>query len=113
MAEDQFVNGDDIRPIEIEHRCDEIFEGAGLQQRYNYIVYHFDCNGSYFWARAYTDDIGTVSVFGPFESRDKRNLISGPLDKAMLSYFKRRFRKIQKPGEAGYTVIWSGQLHAE
>jgi hypothetical protein len=113
MAEDQFVNSDNIRPIEIEHRCDEIFEGAALQQRYNYIVYHFDCNGSYFWARAYTDDIGTVSVFGPFESRDKRNLTSGPLDEAMLSYFKRRFRKIQKLGKEGYTAVWSRERHGE
>lgn len=47
MAEDQFVNSDNIRP-EIEHRCDEIFEGEALLQKYNYIVYHFDCDGSYF-----------------------------------------------------------------
>jgi hypothetical protein len=74
MAEDQFVNGDNVTPIEIEHRCDEIFEGEVLLQRYNYIVYHFDYNGSYLWARTYTDEINIVSVGGPFESRDKRNL---------------------------------------
>jgi hypothetical protein len=34
-------------------------------------------------------------------------LTSGPLDEAMLSYFKRRFRKIQKLGNEGYTAIWS------
>jgi hypothetical protein len=113
MAEDQFVNSDNVRPIEIEHRCDELFEGGALLQRYNCIVYHFDCNGSYFWARTYTDEIGTVSVYGPFESREKRNLTSGPLDEAMLSYFKRRFRKIRRLGEEGYAVVWSDEQHGE
>jgi hypothetical protein len=98
MAED--LDGDNIGPIEIEHRCDEIFEGEALQERYNYIVYHFDCNGSYFWARTYTDNIGTVSVSGPYD-REKKNLISGPLDEAMLSYFKRRFN----------TVVWRNERH--
>jgi hypothetical protein len=110
MAEDQFVNRDDIRPIEIEHRCDGF---SALLQRYSYIVYHFDCDGSYFWARAYTDDIVSVSVYGPFESRDKRNLTSGPLDEAMLSYLKLRFRKIQKLGKEGYTAVWSSERHDE
>jgi hypothetical protein len=107
------LDGDNISPFEIEHKCDEIFEGEALLQRYNYIVYHFNCSGSYFWARTYTDDIGTVSVFGPFESREKRNLISGPLDEAALSYFKRRFRKIEKFDKEGYTVIWCNERHAE
>jgi hypothetical protein len=113
MAEGQFVSSGSIRPIEIEHRCDDIFESGALLQRYNYIVYHFNCDGSYFWARTYTDEIGTVSVYGPFESRDKRKLTSGPLDEAMLSYFKRRFRKIQKLGEEGYTVVWSSEQRDE
>jgi hypothetical protein len=66
-----------------------------------------------FWARTYTDDIGAVSVYGPFESRDRKNLISGRLDEAMLSYFKRRFRKIQKLGVEGYTVVWCNERHGE
>jgi hypothetical protein len=48
MAEGQLVNSESVKPIEIEHICDEILEGEALQQRYSYIVYHFDCNGSYF-----------------------------------------------------------------
>jgi hypothetical protein len=57
MAEHQFVDSDNVRPTEIEHRCDEIFDGEALEQKYNYIVYHFDCNGTYFWARTYTDEL--------------------------------------------------------
>jgi hypothetical protein len=113
MAGDQLVDGDSVKPVEIEHRCDEIFEGRVLLQRYNYIIYHFDCGGSYFWARTYTDEIDTVSVYGPFENRDKKNLTSDPLDEAILSYLKRRFRKIQKLGEEGYTVVWSIEQHGE
>jgi hypothetical protein len=72
MAEDQFLSSDNVTPIEIEHRCDEIFKGEGLLQKYNYIVHHFDYNGS--WARTYTDEINTVAEGGPFASRDRRNL---------------------------------------
>jgi hypothetical protein len=70
MAEDQFLRSDNVTPIEIEHRCDEIFKGEGPLQKHNYIVYHFDYNGS--WART-CDEINTAED-GPFESRDRRNL---------------------------------------
>jgi hypothetical protein len=107
MAEYRFVDRDNFRPTEIEHKCDEIFDGEALEQKYNYIVYHFDCKGTYFWARTYTDEIDTVSVYGPFESRDTMNRISGSLDETMLSYFKRRFRKIQTLGNEGHMAVWS------
>jgi hypothetical protein len=101
------VDCDNVKPTEIEHKCEEIFDGEALEQKYNYIVYHFNCNGTYFWARTYIDEIGTVSVHGPFESRDTMKLISGSLDEAMLSYFRRRFRKIQTLGNEGYMCVWS------
>jgi hypothetical protein len=107
MAGHRLVDRDDVRPTEIEHKCDESFSGDDLEQSYNYMVYHFDCNGVYFWARAYIDEIDTVSVHGPFESRGTMNPVPGALDQAMLAYFKRRFRQIKAPGNAGYVVIWS------
>src|SRR5262245_40479249 len=42
-ADFRSVDADDLAPSKIEHRCEELFEGETLVQKYNYIVYHFDC----------------------------------------------------------------------
>jgi hypothetical protein len=108
MREMRFVEADDIMPSEIEHRCEEIFDGEMLEQKYNYLVYHFDLNGSYYWARSYTDEIHTVSVYGPFDGRDSMKLRSSPLDEAVFSYLKRRFARIQVlRADEGYVTLWS------
>jgi hypothetical protein len=107
MTEHRFVDRDDMVPTEIEHKCEALFVGDECLQIYNYIIYHFDCNGAYFWARTYIDEIDAVSVYGPFEGRHTRNRISGPLNEGMLSYLKRRFRKIQMLGNDGYVDVWS------
>ena len=107
MAEHRIVDRDEVVPTEIEHKCEALFVGDQCEQRYNYIIYHFGCNGAYFWARTYIDEIGTVSVHGPFEDRHTMTRIHGPLNEGMLSYLKRRFRKIQTLGNDGYVDVWS------
>jgi hypothetical protein len=107
MVEIRVIDSDSVWPIEIEHKCEEMFDGDTLEQKYNYIVYHFNRDGRYFWARTYTDEIDSVSVHGPFDRRDTMKELPGSLDDAMLSYFKRRFRKIKTLGSEGYVVIWS------
>ena len=106
MTEHRFVDRDEVVPTEIEHRCEELFVGDKCEQRYNYVIYHFDRNGAYFWARTYIDEIDTVSVHGPFEGRHAMNRVSGPLNEGMLSYLKRRFRKIQTLGNEEYMEVW-------
>jgi hypothetical protein len=69
MTEHRIVIRDDVVPTAIEHKCEEHFAGEELEQKYNCIVYHFARNDGYFWARTYTDEISTVSVYGPFEGR--------------------------------------------
>jgi len=108
MAEPRLVDSDVTEPTTIEHKCEEMFVGGALEQKYNYIVYHFDANGAYIWARTYVEEIKTVSVHGPFESRTTRELIQGPLDPAVLSYLKRRFKTIKALRSEGYVTIWSG-----
>jgi len=103
----RLIDPDPARPSEIEHKCDEILDGDTLVQKYNYFVYHFERDGRYFWARTYTHEIGTVSVYGPFDGRGTMKPLSGRLDDAMLSYFKRRFEKIDMLGSEGYVTIWS------
>jgi hypothetical protein len=109
FSTDQYrsVESDDIEPSEIEHKCEELFDGDALVQKYNYIVYHFDCDGRYFWARTYTHEIDTVSVFGPFDRRETKNKLPGSLDEAMVAYLKRRFRKIETLSSEGYVAFWS------
>ena len=106
MTEHGFVDRDDVVPTAIEHKCEALFVGDECEAIYNYINYHFDCNGTYFWARTYINEIDTVSVHGPFEGRHTRNRTSGPLNEGMLSYLKRRFRKIQTLGNDGYVDVW-------
>ena len=106
MGEFRVIDADFVRPNEIEHKCEEMFDGEVLLQKYNYIVYHFDCDGRYFWARTYADEIHTVSLFGPFDRRDTMKPLSGPLDEAVLAYLKRRFREIQTLGSEGYETHW-------
>lgn len=110
MNDFSFVENDDLRPSEIEHRCEEMYDAGGkLQQKYNYVVYHFAAAGRFFYARAYLDEIGTVNVYGPFEGRNysaQGASFSGRLDDAMLAYLKRRFVIIQRLGREGYVTVW-------
>jgi len=110
MTEHRFVDRDEVVPTEIEHKCEELFGGDAREQRYNYIIYHFEFNRAYFWARTYIDAIDTVSVHGPFEGRHTRNRISGALNEGILSYLKRRFRKIQTLRNNGYVDVWSAGI---
>ena len=102
----QLVDPDRAKPTEIEHKCDEMFDGDTLLQKYNYFVYHFERDGRYFWARTYVEDIGTVSIHGPFDGRGTMKPISDPRDEAILSYLQRRFEKIDALGSGGYVTIW-------
>ncbi len=101
VVQDRVIDSDSATPTEIEHKSEEMFDGDTLVQAYNYLVYHFERNGRYFWARSYTDEIDTVSAYGPFDGRGTKNQLSGSLDDAMLSYFKRRFTRIETLGKGG------------
>jgi len=106
MTDADYVDGDEVAPVEIEHRCEEIYRGGRLEQRYNHLVYHFECGGRYYWARAYLDDINAVSIFGPFDGRPAKQRVEGQLDEQLLAYMRRRFREINTLGEEGYVTIW-------
>jgi hypothetical protein len=101
------ADGDRVLPTEIEHRCEEMFDGDRLTQKYNYVVYHFENGGHYYWARAYLEDIDTVALFGPLDNRTTRRTVAGQMDADVLAYLQRRFQEIQALGDEGYRVIWS------
>ena len=89
------------------HRCEEVFDGDQLTQRYNYVVYHFENGGHCYWARAYLEDIDTAALFGPFDDRITRRPAASPMDADVLAYLQRRFQEIQTLGDEGYKVTWS------
>jgi hypothetical protein len=101
------VDTDEVEPVEIEHRCEELFDGATLREKYNYIACHFEREARYFWARSYTNEIDTVSVSGPFDARSTMNSLPGRFDDAGLCYLRRRFKKIQMLGSSGYAPVSS------
>jgi hypothetical protein len=107
MAEIRCELDDGVEPSDIDHKCDVLLSGESFVEKYNYLIYHFDLDGRYFWARAYIDQIDTVSIYGPFDGRVTRKPLSGAPDEAILAYLKRRFKEIQTLGEEGYGVIWS------
>jgi hypothetical protein len=100
-----FVDEDPILPVAIEHRCEEIRDGSRLEQQYNYIDYHFESDGAYFWARTYLDRITVISLFGPFDGRTTRRPTGGAIPEAVLAYLRRRFPTVQTPKEGGYAPI--------
>jgi hypothetical protein len=91
---------DVVVPTEIEHKIEEIWGGEKadqLEQRYNFIDYHFELDGVYLGARAYLDDIEVAVMFGPFERRDSIKKVDTPKAKdAVLAYLRRRFRTVRQ-----------------
>ena len=98
---------DPIQPVRIRHEVDEFFDADGLEARYNYIVYEFERSGVYVGARTYIDEIGTVSLFGPFKAGENRERVSDPeMVDAVVTYMKQRFCQIDRLGDGGYETIW-------
>ena len=101
----RIIDHDPIQPTAIEHKCEDIYDGDMLEQKYSYLVYHFESDGAYFWARTYLDDVSIVSLHGPFESRTELRPTDAPLSGHVLTYLRRRFRTIQVLQKGGYVSI--------
>jgi hypothetical protein len=88
-------NSDPIAPTQIEHSIDEVWDGERLEQRYNFLDYHFDEQGCYLRARVYLDDSQTATLFGPFEGRGSiAKVVSPSTEQAVLTYLRRRYAKV-------------------
>jgi hypothetical protein len=61
--------------------------------------------GAYYWARAYLDTIGEVSIYGPFVSRQDMTQLSKPIDQGVIAYFQRRYRRLSRLSAQGYETI--------
>jgi hypothetical protein len=103
---------DAIQPFKISHHVDEITEEGRLVERYNYVVYEFENNGGYVWAKTYLDEVDNIAIYGPFADRSRTSKVSAPeLETAVVGYLKRRFDRIDRlnPDENApdaYETIW-------
>jgi len=95
-----------MEPYQIEHLVDVLGSDGQIDQVYNYLVYRFQDNGAYIWARAYLDDIGTISIYGPFNSdTDLTPVENSSLMNGVIDYMKIRYADLQAFGENGYVKI--------
>lgn len=104
------MEDDPITPSAIRHEIDGLRRGRSRTDRGNFLVYEFEFDGYHAKARVYLDEIDTVSVYGPYKSRDGGEQIDAPkFASAVISYLKRRFMRIQVPSsdlKQPYKVIW-------
>jgi len=105
------AESDPIHPVRVRHEVDEIWDEGRLEQWYNFFVYEFEQDGLRAWARAYADDIATVSLFGPFRGEGSLDVVAAPaFVEAIVGYLKRRFHRIDRLGhndrDPGYKTIW-------
>ena len=107
MADFRMDEEDAILPARIVHNSEQIWNGDTLEQNYNYLVYEFETDEHLYRARAYLDDIQTVSILGRFDraSSQPEILTSEQVDPRILAYLRRRYAVIMILGPAGYTPI--------
>lgn len=90
---------DPITPVGIDHSVDEIWaddKRKVLEQRYNFLDYHFEKDGLYCRARAYLDEPKTVTLYGPFVGRGSiERVVDAEFADAVTTYLQRRFRKLK------------------
>ena len=101
---------DVITPREIIHKLDDLTFGDGHGQIYNYLIYKFFDGDRHIWARSYLDDIGEVSIFGPYHSEtDLTEVEAAEFFSKVVDYFQRRYFTINRFSaefETGYQQIW-------
>ncbi|HTH96849.1 MAG TPA: hypothetical protein VL574_05485 [Stellaceae bacterium] len=99
---------DPIVPTGIEHKIDEILDERGdLDQRYNYIDYHFVQDGMTALARAYCDSMRRASLYGPYKDQERATgAVAEAFQTAIMGYLQRRFDTIQVLGRDGYETVW-------
>lgn len=97
---DDVANPDPVTPVRIAHHVDEIWEdhpGGTLQEFYNFLVYEFEVAGAVFRARAYADDFGRVTLYGPFARAGEAPAAPNPEAEAQVTaYLERRFGEVRR-----------------
>ena len=107
MSDFRMDKEDAILPARIVHNSEQIWDGNTLEQNYNYLVYEFETDEHLYRARAYLDDLQTVSILGRFDrvSSQHEILTSEQVDPRILAYLRRRYGVIEILGPTGYTPI--------
>ena len=100
---------DPILPISITHNSEQMWSGSNLEQSYNYLVYHFETEEHLYRARAYLDEIDTVSVYGPLKKDELPDwgsfLQEIEIDRRIIAYLRKRYAKITRLAPTGYVIV--------
>lgn len=89
--------GDDAISPKIERTVEELWDGNVLEQRYNFLDYHFEEGGAYLRARAYLDQMEAVTLFGPFQERGSiAKVKADEAERAALTYLERRYGIVRR-----------------
>lgn len=107
LAEFRVDEEDAILPVRITHPSEQMWNGNTLEQNYNYLVYEFETEEHLYRARAYLDDIQTVSIHGPFDrySSNPAPLAGVEIDPRVIAYLRRRYAVITVLGPTGYVPL--------
>lgn len=101
-----WIEEDAVVPTRISHQCQEMVTDKGHDAYYNFLVYEFVVDGMTYGARAYLDEIGTVSIFGPDTGASSGDDAVGPIDPRIIAYFRRRYKRIKRfTRESGYVSL--------
>ena len=94
---------EELVPHLIDHQVDEIWVEGNLEQRYNFIDYHFMVDERRYRARTYLDEADKVALYGPFGSDNQ--VLGDSFDSRVVAYLRRRFRKLERLGAGGYELL--------
>lgn len=88
---------DQISPIEISHRVDEVIKDGRLFENYNYLRYVFEVEGLIIVANAYLTDDMSVQYFCPSTDKSPFECVDATdFESSVLEYLKRRYRIIYR-----------------
>lgn len=107
MSDFRMDSEDAIVPVRITHSSEQTWNGNTLEQNYNYLVYEFEIGEHIYRARAYLDDIRTVSILGRFDSAGSTPVLltKAEVDPRVLAYLQLRYAVIMLLGPTGYEPI--------
>jgi len=96
----------DVLTPRITHGSEQIWCGDTLEQDYNFLTYEFDTEGVGFRARAYLDEIHTVSILCAYDAHeDLIPLTPKMIHPDVLAYLRRRYERIMWAGPNGFALL--------
>ena len=92
------IDDDEIVPVRIVHDMEEIYQNGRVEQRYNFMDYHFEGEGAHIRARHYVSSRSKVTIYGPYASPESQETVVAPeFARKVRAYLDRRFAHVSIP----------------